>query len=283
MRTADERRARSRRARAALAARYAVLIAVSAIVLFPVWAAIMVATKPLSDLGSLDMLVPGSLDTAGFPDAFHQGRLGRYLFNSAVVSVAITTLQLVTSILAAYAFAFLQFRGKTLAFAVFMATLMIPTEVTIVVNLESIQHFGWMDTYPALIAPFAASGFGTFLIRQSFLGLPGELRDAALVDGCGHWRFLTRIAVPMARPAISAFGVFGFLLAWNQYLWPLMVTNDESHRTVQIGLKSLAFENATKLNLVMAGTLIAALPILIVLIVFERQLVRGLTAGAVKG
>jgi len=130
------------------------------------------------------------------------------------------------------------------------------------------------------LEPFA---FGTFLIRQAFLGVPRDLRDAAVVDGYGHWGFLTRVAVPLARPQISALAVFSFLAAWNQYLWPLVVTNDQDFRTVQIGLKSLANANLDQINLVMAGTVIAAVPIFVLLLVFQRQLVRGLTAGAVKG
>ncbi|MCB0996787.1 MAG: carbohydrate ABC transporter permease [Acidimicrobiales bacterium] len=268
---------------ASIGARYLLLVVVAVVVLFPVWTAVMVATKPLTELGSLDLLVPRSVGGASFGDAFADARLGRYLVNSAVVSLGIMVLQVLTSVLAAYVFAYVPFRGRSAVFALFLATLMIPTEVAMVVNLETVQTLDWTDTYQALIVPFAAFAFGTFLVRQAFLGIPTELREAAAVDGYGHWGFLRRVAVPMARPSVSALAVFSFLLAWNQYLWPLLVTNDPDLRTVQIGLKSLAFENPTGLNLVMAGTLLAALPILVVLIVFERQLVRGLTAGAVKG
>jgi sn-glycerol 3-phosphate transport system permease protein len=131
--------------------------------------------------------------------------------------------------------------------------------------------------------PFVAFAFGTFLLRQAFLGLPRDLHDAAIVDGHGHLGYLVKVAVPLARPSIAALTVFSFLGAWNQYLWPLLVTNDDRHRTVQIGLKQLAAANSASLNIVMAGTLLAALPIVVVLVVFERHLVRGLTAGAVKG
>lgn len=263
--------------------RYLLLVVVALVVLFPVWTAVMTATKPLAELGSLRLLVPDRVDGSGFVDAFRDARLGRYLVNSALVAVAITVLQVITSILAAYVFAFVPFRGRSAVFALVMATLMIPTEVAMVVNLETVQRLGWIDTYRGLVVPFAAFAFGTFLLRQAFLGIAPELREAAAVDGYGHWGFLTRVAVPLARPSISALAVFSFLLAWNQYLWPLLVTNDPDMRTVQIGLKSLVSEDGTNLNLLMAGTLLAALPILVVLIVFERQLVRGLTAGAVKG
>ena len=145
------------------------------------------------------------------------------------------------------------------------------------------QSLHWTNSYQGLIVPFLATAFGTFLLRQVFLGIPPELREAAALDGVGHVRFLTGVAVPIARPTIGALGLFSFLAAWNQYLWPLRITNEDRYRTVQIGLKQLSSSNVDRLNLVMAGTTIAAVPILLVLLVFQRQLVRGLTAGAVKG
>jgi len=202
---------------------------------------------------------------------------------SAVVTIAIVVSQVVTSILAAYAFAFLEFPFKRLVFVVFLATLMVPAEATIVANYETVQHFGWLDTYQALVVPFMATAYGTFLLRQAFLGVPRDLRDAAAMDGYGHWGFLRGVAVPLARPAIAAFTVFSFLLGWNQYLWPLLVTNGDAHRTVQIGLKAISGASLTRLNLASAGTVIAALPIFVLLLLFQRHLVRGLTSGAVKG
>ena len=142
---------------------------------------------------------------------------------------------------------------------------------------------GVIDSYRVLIVPFIASAFGTFLIRQVFLTVPRDLREAAALDGVGHLRFLWEVAVPLARPTIGALGLFSFLASWNQYLWPQRVTNADEFRTVQIGLAALRSSNIDQINLIMAGTVIAALPIFVVLVVFQRQLVRGLTAGAVKG
>ena len=259
------------------------LVVVAAIVLFPLYAAIAVAVQPLSELKDLGMLLPSSVSFATFPDAFRDAHLSRYLLNSAIVSVTITVGQVVTSILASYAFAFLRFRGKTVVFVAFLSTLMVPTEVAIVANVETVQRLQWTDSFQGLIVPFLAFAFGTFLLRQAFLAIPRDLRDAAIVDGHGHWSFLCKVAVPLARPQVAALAVFSFLSAWNQYLWPLLITNDDRYRTVQIGLRQLTAANVISFNLIMAGTLIAALPIFAVLVVFERQLVRGLTAGAVKG
>jgi sn-glycerol 3-phosphate transport system permease protein len=250
----------------------------------PVYTAIAGSVQPTSRLFDFPgVLIPRSIDFSPYGDAFRIGHLDRYLVNSAVVTGIIVTGQVLTSILAAYAFAFLRFPFKRVVFLTFLATLMVPAEVTIVANYETIQDLGWIDSYQGLTVPFLATAFGTFLLRQSFLQVPQDLRDAAALDGYGHWGFLRGVAVPLARPAIAALTVFSFLISWNQYLWPLLVTNEEEYRTVQIGLKALAATNIDQINVVLAGTVIAGAPIFVLLVLFQRQLVRGLTSGAVKG
>jgi sn-glycerol 3-phosphate transport system permease protein len=160
---------------------------------------------------------------------------------------------------------------------------MVPFEVTIVTNLTTVSDLGMYDSYAGLVVPFLATGFGAFLMRQSFLTLPHDLRDAAALDGYGHWRFMTRVAVPLARPAVAALTVFAFLGAWNQYLWPLLVTKDDRLRTVQIGLRQLSGLALGSPNVVYAGAVIAVVPLVILLLFFQKHLVRGLTSGAVKG
>lgn len=264
--------------------RYALLTVLAVIVFLPIYVAIVIAIQPAARVVDFPgVLLPRSLTLDPLQRAFRIGNLSRYLLNSALVTTCIVLGQVITSILAAYAFAFVQFRGKRVAFAIFLSTLMVPAEATIVANYETVQRLEWLDTYQALIVPFLATAFGTFLIRQAFLGVPRDLRDATALDGYGHWGFLRHVAVPLARPAIAAFTVFSFLLSWNQYLWPLLVTNGDDHRTVQIGLKALVGTNVATLNLPAAGAVIAGLPIFVLLLVFQRQLVRGLTSGAVKG
>ena len=150
-------------------------------------------------------------------------------------------------------------------------------------NLTTAVDLHLYNTYLGLAAPFLAWGLGVFLLRQAFLGIPRDLDDAAKLDGYGHWRFLWRVAVPLARPAIAALTVFSFLTAWNQYLWPLLVTKDEHLRTVQIGLRQLRATSIQNVNITFAGVVIAFLPLVVLFLVFQKQLVRGLTAGAVKG
>ena len=264
--------------------RYALLVFAAFVVLFPIYSAFVISLQPAERLLDFPgILFPTDPTFGTFSDAFDQGSLGRYLVNSAVVSALITAGQVLTSILAAYAFAFLRFRFKNLVFIVFLATLMVPAEVTLVANYETVDSLGWLDSYQGLVAPFLAFAFGTFLLRQAFLGVPQDLRDASALDGYGHWGFMRNVAVPLVRPSVAALAVFSFLLAWNQYLWPLLITNDQDLRTVQIGLKALASNNVAEFNLVMAGTVIAALPIFVLLVVFQRHLVRGLTSGAIKG
>jgi sn-glycerol 3-phosphate transport system permease protein len=267
-----------------LLGRYAVLIVVAAVVLLPIWTTLMGALKPgVKLLDYPRSLLPVDLTLDTLREAWRVGNLGRYLLNSALVAIAITVGQVITAVLAGYAFAFLRFPLRRTIFVVFLATLMVPAEVTVLVNVETIQDLHWIDSYQALIVPFLATALGTFLLRQVFLTVPGELREAAALDGLGHWRFMTGVAVPLARPTIGALALFSFLAAWNQYLWPQRVTNTDDYRTVQIGLKALQSANLDKLNLIMAGTVIAAIPIFVVLVLFQRQLIRGLTAGALKG
>jgi sn-glycerol 3-phosphate transport system permease protein len=280
--SAGGRRRASPRTRRGL--QYALLSAAALVVLGPVYLTIVLSLQS----GASALQFPGSLfpfppELDVFRRVFELSNLDRYLLNSALVSLAITVGQVLTSILAAYAFAFLRFWGRSVLFLAFLATLMVPAEVTIVANYDTIVALGWFDSYQGLVVPFMATAFGTFLIRQAFLAVPRDLHDAARLDGYGHWGFLWNVAVPLARPAIAALTVFSFLLAWNQYLWPLLITDRDELRTVQIGLRALASANIDQFNLVFAGTVVASLPIFVLLVLFQKQLVRGLTSGAVNG
>jgi sn-glycerol 3-phosphate transport system permease protein len=264
--------------------RYVLLVVATVVVLLPIYVTLIGALKPGEEL--LDYprsLLPVDLTFDVFRDAWNLGDLDRYLVNSTIMSVGIMAGQIVTSVLAAYAFTFLDFPLRRFWFIVFIATLTVPAESIVLGNVLTMQSLGWINTYQALIVPFLAFAFGTFLIRQVFMTIPKDLREAAALDGLGHLRFLWDVAVPLARPAIGALALFSFLSAWSQYLWPQRVTTDETRRTIQIGLNGLRQAEVDRLNLVMAGTIIAAIPIAILLVVFQRQLIRGLTAGAVKG
>jgi sn-glycerol 3-phosphate transport system permease protein len=262
--------------------RYALLAAIALIVLFPVYTTVIAALKPGNRVLHRPLL-PESFTFDVLRDAWRIGKLDRYLLNSAIVAIAVTAGVVVTSLLAAYAFAMLKFPGRNVLFVVYLATLLIPIEATIVVNRRTIDSLGWLNSYYGLIVPSLASAFGVFLVRQALMSLPKDLRDAALIDGVGHVGFIRHVAVPLVRPTLGALSFITFLGNWNSYLWPNIITTQEDMNTVQSGLRHLRSGNLDEPNLVMAGTVIAALPIVAVVLIFQRQLIRGLTSGAVKG
>ncbi|HEX9116701.1 MAG TPA: carbohydrate ABC transporter permease [Anaerolineae bacterium] len=263
---------------------YALLTAVAAVVLFPLWSALTVSNLADTEVATYPPhLVPTGLHPENFAHALQQAPLLRYLLNSIVQSGLVMIGQLVTASLAAYAFAFIDFKGRNVVFLIFLSTMMIPWEATLIPNYLTVRGLGWTDTYIGLAAPFLATAFGTFLLRQFFRSLPGELHDAAIIDGCSSLRFLATIVVPLARPALGTLAVYSFLQTYNQYLWPLLVTNDRLMRTVQIGIALLQDEERFAYNTVMAGVVIVLIPTFALFILGNRQLIRGLTAGAVKG
>ena len=265
-----------------LAGRYTLLGIVTFVVLFPVYTTVIAALKPGNKVLE-NPLLPDAFTLDVLADAWSSGRLGRYLLNSLVVAVVVTLGQVITSLLSAYAFAMLDFPGRGLLFVVFLSTLLVPLEATLVVNRRTVDELGWLNSYQGLAVPFLATAFGTFLMRQTLMGLPVELRDAARIDGAGHLAFLRHVAVPLITPTLGALALFSFLSSWNQYLWPNLITSEAEMNTVQSGLRLLRQSAIDEPNLLMAGTVIAAVPIFAALLVFQRSLVRGLTAGAVKG
>jgi sn-glycerol 3-phosphate transport system permease protein len=168
-------------------------------------------------------------------------------------------------------------------FVLVIATLLLPIEVTLIANVEIIRKLHLLNSVQGLTLPFLATAIGIFLIRQGFLGIPRDLRDASTLDGYGHLRFLFRVAMPMSKPIIGSFIVISFLGAWNQYVWPRFATDRNAWQTVQVALRTIGSENPDRMNMQFAAAILAALPLLVLLIFFQRQIVRGLTAGAVKG
>jgi len=263
---------------------YLLLIAVSVAVVFPMYYAVIISLAADNDVAQYPPpLYPTSIHLENFARALTLAPLPRYLLNSIVQSSIVTISHLLLGSLAAYAFAFIPFRGKQVVFLVFLSTMMIPWEATIIPNYLTIGRLHWKDTFQGLAAPFLATAFGTFLLRQFFMSIPKDLQDAATIDGCGHLRFLTTIVMPLARPALGTLAVYSFLQTYNQYLWPLLVTNKTEMRTVQIGLALLQDVERYMWNVVMAGVVIILIPTFTLFIAGNRQLIRGLTAGAVKG
>lgn len=263
---------------------YVLMSLVSVVVLFPVWMTIVRAlSDPIPYLRRGLPPYPIEVQWGVFFEAWTEGALGRAFLVSVMVTLVITVAQLGTSVLAAYSFAFLRYPGKQVLFALTVATLLLPIEVTLVVNARTIRSWDWLNSVQGLTAPFLATAFGIFLLRQAFLGIPRDLRDAAVIDGFSHWRFMWRVAVPVCRPTVAGFTLVALLSAWGQYTWPRLAVTEARWEPLQTRLASLAVQNIDRSNIGFAGALIAAVPILILLIIFQRQLIRGLTAGAVKG
>ncbi|MEO6456707.1 MAG: carbohydrate ABC transporter permease [Chloroflexia bacterium] len=269
--------------RAKTAGLYFLLVLAAFILLFPLFFSLSLALQGPTLAPSL---IPDldNLDWGVFGTTFAQeSNFGRWILNSFVVSLVVTLGQLITCSLAAYTLATLNFPGKNFFFFLFLGTLMIPWEATIVPNYLTVVSLGWKDSYQGLIAPFLASGFGIFLLRQYFMTIPRELYEAAVIDGCGRTRYLWSILIPLSRPALGTLAVYTFLSTYNQYYWPLLVTDSSEWRTTQVGITAFKSTEVALYNLQMAGTIIVMLPTLILLVIGQRQLVRGLTAGALKG
>ena len=263
---------------------YGLLVATALFLAFPLLYGLAISfMTPDQVMEYPPRFLPSGLDFTSYQTVLNRLPIPRYMLNSLIVSGAVMLGQLITASLAAYAFAIRSFRGQGLLFGLFLATLMIPWEVTLIPNFQTIQGWGWTDNYLGLVAPFVATGFGTFMLRQFFMTIPKELHDAATIDGCGSLRYLIQIVLPLSRPALGTLAIYSFLQTWNQFLWPLLVTNQKDMRTVQIGLNYLLNEETISFNNTMAGVVLAILPTVLLLIIGQRQLVRGLTAGAVKG
>lgn len=263
---------------------YVGLSLLAAVVLFPVYLTVIRAlSTPRSYLAEGRSLLPVDVQWDVWSRALDEGDLGRKFVVSVVATSVIVIAQVATSVLAAYAFTFLDFPFRRTLFLLCMATLMLPIEVTLIPNVETMRDLDWLNSYRGLTAPFLATAFGIFLLRQGFLGIPRELRDAATLDGYGHLAFLRRVALPVTRPVVASFGVVSFLGAWNQYTWPRAVVSESRWETVQIGLHSLSARTVDESNIALAAALLAALPVLALLVFLQRNLIRGLTAGAVKG
>jgi multiple sugar transport system permease protein len=208
---------------------------------------------------------------------------GRFYLNSLIVAISVTVLQIVTSSLAAFAFARLRFKGRNLLFLLYLATLMIPFHVMLIPNFIIMRSLGWYDSYQALILPPAFSAFSTFLLRQYFLSLPLDLDEAARIDGASSLRIWWQIIMPLSGPVLAALTIFIFLNAWNDFLWPLVITNSLEMRTLPVGLTAFQGQYRVEWHLLMAGAVIAMVPVLVVYILAQKKFVEGLTITGLAG
>ena len=230
-------------------------------------------------------LIPDPASFDSYRELYDLIPLKKMLMNSVIVAVVGTSGQIVVSAMAAYAFARMQWRGRNALFTLYLATMMVPSQVTLIPLFILIRELGWPNTYQALIVPGLFSAFGTFLLRQHFLTLPRELEEAAFLDGANHFTIFWRVLLPLSKPALATLGVFSFMGLWNAYLWPLFVARREDVMTLPVGLAVLQGgpRALTQWNLVMAGAVITVLPILAVFLLAQRWFVQGVVTSGIKG
>ena len=253
-------------------------------ILFPLLYAVSVSLMPGEELFTMEMnLLPKHPDFGNYIRAWTQVPLLRFVLNSFIVAGCITLGQILTCSLAAFAFSFLNFKGKNLLFMLVMATMMVPGEATIISNYLTVSSLGILDTYLVLILPSLTSAMGIFLFRQFYMTFPMSLYESAKLDGCGNLRFIVSILLPLTKSAIGAMSVYTFINAWNMYMWPLLVTGSQEMRTVQIGISMLDNTDAQSVTLMMAGVVSVIIPSMVIFIAGQKQLIRGMFSGAVKG
>lgn len=254
------------------------------IILLPLLYAVSVALMPSSELFTTQLnLIPKNPTLSNFKEALAKVPLVRFVLNSFLVAGVITFGQIISCSLAAFSFSFLDFKGKNILFMLVMATMMIPGEATIISNYLTVSRLGWLDTYKVLIIPYLTSAMGIFLFRQFYLTFPISLYESAKIDGCGNLRFILQILIPLTKSAIGAMAVYTFINAWNMYMWPLLVTGSDKMRTVQIGIGMLDSVDSQSITLMIAGVVMIILPSISIFIIGQKQLIKGMFSGAVKG
>jgi multiple sugar transport system permease protein len=263
--------------------RYLVLILGALTMVLPfLWMLVTALKAPASVLTIPPQIIPRDPTLASFRRVLEVVPLGRMFVNSVAVTTVCVTAQIATGSLAAYAFARMRWRGREALFTVYLATLMIPSQVTITPLFILMRELGWINTYQGLILPGIVSALGTFLLRQAMLKVPREYEEAAFLDGANHWHVYRTIVMPMIRPSLATFAVLATMANWNDFLWPLFVTNDAKLMTLPVGLSLLQGEHATDWNLMMAGAVISVAPIILVFLAAQRTFINGMLQSGLK-
>lgn len=253
-------------------------------ILLPLLYAVSVAFMPSNELFTTEVnLLPQTITLNNFKEALIKMPLIKFVGNSFFVASFITVGQIISCSLAAFSFSFLDFKGKNILFMIVMSTMMIPGEATIISNYLMVSGWQWLDSYKVLIVPYLTSAMGIFLFRQFFMTFPISLYESAKIDGCSNLKFIIRILLPLTKSAIGAMAVYTFINAWNMYMWPLLVTGSNDYRTVQIGISMLDSIDSQSISLMIAGVVMIILPSLSIFIIGQKQLIKGMFSGAVKG
>ncbi len=265
---------------------YAFLIFMALVVLFPFYWMINSSLKSLEEYRqSVPTFWPQKVLWSNYAEAFTAASLGRLFFNTAYVGIVSTILSLVITILSAFAFARLKFRGKNLLFSALLATMMIPGELFTITNYSTVTNLGWMNTYTVLIVPFLVSVFYIYLLRQNFLQIPNELYLAAKVDGTSDFKYLCKVMIPLSLPTLISITILKMMGAWNSYIWPRLVANDDAHRLITNGLRNAFTDTTGDVNypVQMAAVALVSAPLFLVFIFLRKYIMKGVSRSGIKG
>ena len=260
------------------------LTLVALLFLAPMIWMVLSALKPGAEVFTTPPKLFGSdVEWGNFTAAWSYLPFGRFILNTLLVASIGTLITVVTSAMSAYAFARLRFRFRDGLFLLYLSTLIVPQEIIVIPMFLVMQRLGWVNSFQALILPWAFTAFGTFLLRQFFLTIPLELEEAAKIDGAGHVRILTAVIAPIAAPAFAVLGVFTFIAYWNSFLWPLIIINDTDHVTVPLGLQLFLGQNGQQWQLLMAAATISMAPTVLLVLALQKYLVRGIALSGLGG
>ena len=265
---------------------YAFLLLMALIVLFPFYWMVISSLKTLDEYRmSVPTFFPRRVMLSNYADAFTTANLGRLFLNTMYVGIVSTLLSLVITILSAFAFARLEFKGKNALFGALLATMMIPGELFTITNYSTVTKLGWMNTYTVLIVPFLVSVFYIYLLRQNFMQIPDELYLAAKVDGTGDFKYLLKVMIPLSLPTLISITILKMMGAWNSYIWPRLVANDEKHRMITNGLRNAFTETTGDVNypVQMAAVALVSLPLFLVFIFLRKYIMKGVGRAGIKG
>lgn len=265
---------------------YAFLICVAIFVLFPFYWMLISSVKSLDEYRlNVPTMWPRSMLFSNYKTAFESASLGRLFLNTAYVGIVSTLLSLVITVLSAFAFARLEFKGKNTLFAALLATMMIPGELFTITNYSTVASLGWMKTYKVLIIPFLVSVFYIYLLRQNFLQIPNELYLAAKVDGTSDIKYLWKVMIPLSLPTLISITILKMMGAWNSYVWPRLVANDEAHRLITNGLRNAFTDTTGDVNypVQMAAVALVSLPLFLVFVFLRKYIMKGVSRSGIKG
>ena len=266
---------------------YAFLLLMALIVIFPFYWMIISSLKTLEEYKlNVPTFWPRLIQLNNYADAFQAANLGRLFLNTAYVGIVSTILSLVITILTAFAFARLEFKGKNTLFGFLLATMMIPGELFTITNYQTVNAFNWMDTYTVLIVPFLVSVFYIYLLRQNFLQIPNELYLAAKVDGTSDFKYLWKVMVPLALPTLISITILKMMGAWNSYVWPRLVTKSEDMRLITNGLRGASMKDATgetHFPMQMAAVTMVSFPLFMVFVFLRKYIMSGVSRSGIKG